>query len=342
MIGLGAEALASNIVRPSFPFKLTFAVTYNCDSRCATCGIWRKKSRGEMTLAEIREFFKINNGFRWVGITGGEPFLRKDLADICAALKESSPLATLTITTNSLRPETIVREARKIKKLGIERFILTLSCDGPGKVHDRIRGRKGNFEKLCKIYSTLRKEQDSHFKLFFGMTLSPLNVGEFEPLYRELHRRFPEIGYDKIHVNLFHSSEHFYGNRNLAGLWKEKAGKEIREIGKKRRFSPIDPMGFLEKKYLKGAEKFLVTGKSPIPCAACSSSIFLDPYGNVYPCTIWNRNLGKIADLRKAWNSPEFRTTAEMARKLECPNCWTPCEAYQSIAGNLLNPKLYN
>jgi MoaA/NifB/PqqE/SkfB family radical SAM enzyme len=338
-LGLGTEALLSNFRRPLFPFKLTFAVTYNCNSRCSTCNIWKKKSRDELTLAEIDSFLKKNGGFRWVGITGGEPFLRKDLPEICASFLRNCPLYTLTITTNSLLPKIQIAGIKKIAALGIPRLVVTLSCDGPPEVHDRIRGVPGNFEKVCAVYSALRGLQSKNFEIFFGMTLSPGNVGTFDSLLLELKKRFPEVTAKKLHVNLFHSSSHFYGNKKGSTSWIKDAKTEIANVLSKRKFSPIDPIGFLEKRYLEKAGGYLENGKSPLPCVALSSSIFLDPHGNIYPCTIWDKKMANIREtpeIGKIWNSPEFRKTALAARTLSCPNCWTPCEAYQTIAANFL------
>ena len=41
-------------------------------------------------------------------------------------------------------------------------------------------------------------------------------------------------------------------------------------------------------------------------------------------------------DLRAIWNLPR---TLELQKEIwdyKCPQCWTPCEAYQSILGNLV------
>ncbi|MFH0961272.1 MAG: radical SAM protein [archaeon] len=345
LLSLGAEALKSNFQRPPFPFKLTFAVTYRCNSRCATCSIWRRKSKDELSLREMEKFFSENRGFRWVAITGGEPFLRKDLFGICKAMSRTNPLSVVTITTNGLLPGRVVKETKRILRLRIPRLILTLSCDGPGPVHDRIRGVPGNFEKLCGIYSSLRGLQNENFRIFFGFTLSFLNSDQFEPLFSELNSRFPEISYDRIHANVFHYSPHFYMNRRIPGSWKKKTERAIGEILEKRRFSLLDPLGFLERKYLEGSVEYLRTGKSPLPCKACSASLFLDPQGTLYPCTIWDRKLGNIRKdprISSLWNSEFAKETAKAAEKLDCPNCWTPCEAYQTISGNFLRAAFWN
>ena len=78
---LAARAALTNVKRPGFPYKLTFAITYWCNYRCTTCNIWQMKPRDELRLEEIREFFKRSNRFVWVDLTGGEVALRKEILD---------------------------------------------------------------------------------------------------------------------------------------------------------------------------------------------------------------------------------------------------------------------
>ena len=59
----------------------------------------------------------------------------------------------------------------------------------------------------------------------------------------------------------------------------------------------------------------------------------------VFPCLIWDEPLGNIRDhdysmlpMIKGEKAKQLRE--ELLQK-NCPNCWTPCEAYQTIAANL-------
>ena len=65
----------------------------------------------------------------------------------------------------------------------------------------------------------------------------------------------------------------------------------------------------------------------------------MDPTGNVHPCSMWDRPLGNIRDhdydLGKIWNAPASLEAVREIREKRCPHCWTPCEAYQSLLGNL-------
>ena len=53
------------------------------------CNIWQKKSVNEMTPDEVALFFERWPQFRWVHLTGGELFMRRDLDDLVAAIQKS-------------------------------------------------------------------------------------------------------------------------------------------------------------------------------------------------------------------------------------------------------------
>ena len=75
-----ARVLQSNMGRLRYPYKLAMALTYRCNLRCKICSIWKKTEPPELTLAEIRNLFLASNKFSWVALTGGEAFLRDDMA----------------------------------------------------------------------------------------------------------------------------------------------------------------------------------------------------------------------------------------------------------------------
>jgi radical SAM protein with 4Fe4S-binding SPASM domain len=70
------------------------------------------------------------------------------------------------------------------------------------------------------------------------------------------------------------------------------------------------------------------------------ASCFIDPWGVVYPCIAYSKPLGRLREtgmrLEPIWIAAE---TAQLQGEIwqgNCPNCWTACEAYQSILGNTL------
>jgi radical SAM protein with 4Fe4S-binding SPASM domain len=338
--------LKANLNIKSFPFKLNFAITWKCNARCKMCNIWMKKSLNELTLSEIEEFARKNPYFSWVSLTGGEPFLRADFVEIVKAFKKFSPLYILNVPTNGFLAEKIERDIPQILKLKIPNIIVTVSIDGNKKIHDYIRGIDGAFDRALLTFKMLKEfsKRSRGFKVLFAYTISPFNVGKFEDTYKEIKREIKDVSVYDFHINIFHHSTHYYSNDNIsiANLEKYKSSllEEIRKILKMKNNS-IDPIGFVEIEYLKFSTKFIKTGKIPLQCKSLRSSIFIDPLGNVYPCTIWNVKIGNIRnynyDIKRIFreNKNKIEKLLSLIDNKKCPNCWTPCEANQTILGNM-------
>ena len=71
-------------MQPPRPTSISnFAVTYRCNSRCTTCGIWRTSDpgKGEMTLDQIKALLSENRDFlrdiTSIQVTGGNPIYEK-------------------------------------------------------------------------------------------------------------------------------------------------------------------------------------------------------------------------------------------------------------------------
>ncbi len=179
LVSIGYTAVKSNFTALKRPYKLNFAITYRCQSRCLTCNIWKKTPQNELTIEEIRDFAKKNNYFKWIELTGGEVFLRSDLVDIAEAFNRYSPLYILTMPTNSLtNHDYIISKLSAILNLGIPKIAVTVSLDGYRELHDKIRGVPGNYDKAIDLYKRLIELKKSYKNLYFtfGYTISGYNL----------------------------------------------------------------------------------------------------------------------------------------------------------------------
>lgn len=95
----------------------------------------------------------------------------------------------------------------------------------------------------------------------------------------------------------------------------------------------------LEEKYFQSLSKYLKNRQSPFSCQALKSSCFINPNGEVYPCTIYDVPLGNLRkyayNINNLWRSGLSLKTREAIDHNACPKCWSPCEAYPAILGNL-------
>jgi len=324
----------------AIPYKLIFAITYKCNSRCKTCNIWKKHIENELSLQEIKLIAKNYRHFKWLNVTGGEPFLRNDLVNIVKSFKNKNNITLFNTTTNGYLTDIIVEKMKKIAHMKIPKTVITVSLDGTEKVHDYLRGIKGAWKMAVRTYKSLRELSNKYENLsvFFGFTLSKFNIGEYEKMYNNLKKIIPDIKFSDIHVNIFHSSSHYYGNKKM----KMDNNILINEINKiiKLRGIQLNPISFMDYLYLDKSRDYIKFSRTPIKCDAIKSSIFLDPLGNIYPCTIYSKKLGNLRennyDVNKIINSSESKKILKEIENHKCPQCWTPCEAYHMLLSKIV------
>ncbi len=341
--GISLEALKSNFGKLSKPYKLNYAITMWCQSRCLTCNIWEIKPKNELTIDEIRDFASKNTSFRWIALTGGEPFLRSDIVEIVKAFKEHSKgMYMLTIPTNSLcNPDKLEGQMRQILELKIPKVAITLSLDGHGELHDKIRGIPGNYKKVLENYRRFKELKKDHpnFSFFFGYTLSKFNEGQLIKNVEEIRNDIPEIKYSDFHINLGQTSNNYYHNtgNEIKGRGEVVVG-DLEQMLKKREFE-IGVMPVIERAFLKGLIQFAKTGNQPYKSKSLDASIFIDSWGNVYPSIMWDRKLANLReigfDLNNMWHSKEAEEIRQLIKEGKEPRQWTSCEAYQTLLGNV-------
>ena len=87
---------------------LRLSVTDLCNYRCTYClpdGYQGKAKPDELSLQEIEPLVQTfaRNGTRKIRLTGGEPTLRRDLADIIAICKAQPEIESIALTTNAFK-----------------------------------------------------------------------------------------------------------------------------------------------------------------------------------------------------------------------------------------------
>ncbi len=320
------------------PYRLFVHITDACNARCTMCGIWRKPVKDELTTQEILEVLgHSRHHIKWMDITGGEVFVRPDILEILRFVAERmSRMTMFHFATNGLLTDRIVHGARIILNSPIPRFIVTVSLDGPPDLHDRMRGVSGAWEQAVETFRALRSIQ---VEVVFGMTLTEENANRFDETLAAVSARVPGIRARDFHVNLAQVSELYYGNEGMLEPPGRGCLDALTAIHRKRG-GGLGVVDYLERAYLSHARTYLETGRSPMVCEALSSSAVLGPRGHVYPCIIFNRAIGNVRDagyrIDRLWRREERKRLRAEIRRGRCPQCWTPCEAYQAIIANTL------
>lgn len=144
------------------PVVLQFPVNDICDARCRMCHVWQQKLGKQISCDELQRVLKnpLFSEIRYVGINGGEPTLRNDLAELVGVLTRRLPkMEGVSLITNALAPARVIGAIEDIAKVLCNAkisFDVMLSLDGVGDVHDQVRGCSGAFENVSKVIQYLR------------------------------------------------------------------------------------------------------------------------------------------------------------------------------------------
>ncbi len=339
-LGLFTDILASNVKDPRLPYRVTMVATYHCNFRCEMCGIWKKKSVDEMTPDEVAGFFNRWSNFRWVNLSGGELFMRRDLEEVVRAIQENArSLFMLNFPTTGWFGDRAVGLADQILTRGIGRLMMTVSIDGPKDVHEQVRGLPGSWDRGVETYRRLRAMRRPNFQPVVGMTLLAKNVHLVDATLAAIREMIPDFDRSELHLNVGHESDHYFGNSGYQGGGPRDAVLTEIQRHQDALGRSWNPVAFLEDRYQAFVGKYFETGKSPLPCAALATNCFIDAYWNLFPCSIWDEKIGNLReagfDLATVWNAHRARSLRQDVVNENCPHCWTPCEAYPTILSHL-------
>ena len=334
----GNIGIFKNIVLSTFlstPYKINFAVTALCNSRCKTCNAWKLKKdpSNELKTWEIDAFFKsLPNTVTWLSLTGGEPFLRNDLSKIIhSAIKNIRSLKVITIPSNGLLKDRVLDVLKNTPDFLI---FMNFSIDGPRKIHDFIRGIDGGFDKTWDTYLAVLElsKKRKNLKVGIETTVSSYNINHLDAFLTDLVKS----GHNTTLT--FAQEGILYSNFGMKGIISRNSIMIKRLINiVNRNLKIYDPLHFVEKKYLKNVIPYIErksSGFRPKKCVAVASSLSIDSLGRVYPCLVWGKEIGILRDINYNiinLDKERIRAVRKMINGRECPNCWTPCEAYQSI-----------
>lgn len=162
-----------------FPPRLWIYTNFHCNLACSYCSVASspRARRRPLGLARFRELVDeaVAEGFREVYVTGGEPFLERDLVEMLLYATEALDVVCL---TNAMLYQGWRRT--QLKRLaGRNRLILQTSLDGAQpSFHDANRGSGA----WAKAMAGLDLALSLGLPVRVGMTETPQNSAEIEPL----------------------------------------------------------------------------------------------------------------------------------------------------------------
>ena len=165
---------------------ISWEATRRCNLSCLHCGspsedveLDEELTTDEVIKAfrQIAEDFDMSK-FRHINITGGEPFVRKDLLTILGKISQIPYYRNIDIQTNGIvlakRPDLFVR----LMNYGVTG--IGVSIDGLQETHDRFRGRIGGYELA---FRAAKSAVEAGLTVTVSTVANATNIQEIPHLY---------------------------------------------------------------------------------------------------------------------------------------------------------------
>jgi MoaA/NifB/PqqE/SkfB family radical SAM enzyme len=318
------------------PVYLIIGLTYDCNSFCRTCFNWeqlRKNKDQELSLEELQKTLAGVGDLLFVVMSGGEPFLRRDLPEVCEMLSTQNHAKQITIPTGAVSSDLIARSVEAtLQRCPKTQIVVNLSIDHIGEKHDWIRGVPGNYERLKKTYANLIPLRDRYPTLTVNLhtCLCTYNADDLDFIFASVMRDFPEVS--------FHSFEMLRGDQPDKNI-QPIATQRYRELLPKLEaywstYRHYDSFLKFVKIYSRRMELAVLEQETQVrPCHAGLVSGVLDARGEVRMCEL-REAVGNVRDtgydFEKLWFSEEADRQRAAIRAKEC-HCTHSCFMSSSL-----------
>ena len=304
------------------PKEAVIAVTYRCNARCGMCNIWKSPAPDEM---EPRHYKKLPGSLKTINITGGEPFLRKDLVNVVRAVHSRAPSSRIVFSTNGLLTETILKTLSEIQRFH-DAIGVGVSIDGLEEVHDKIRGSSGAFRKAISTVEGLKGLGLKDLRI--GTTLTQENARDAKSVFALSQKLGVEFS-----VTFAHNSEiYFQKMDNMPPEFDGELGQPLKDVLRSQLLSR-SVKDWFRAYHIQGIMNPELRRKFVSQCKAGSRYFFMSPSGDVYPCMVMNLRIG---NLREVCNWDELFKGEAAARAVKAvsncsEDCWMVCNTRSHI-----------
>ena len=271
------------------------------------CYVWQNPTAPEQEIS-LGTLSKLPNGFDNLNVSGGEPTLRRDLAEMVDILYPKARV--LEISSNGLYPERLVPIIKKYPNIKV-RF----SLEGDERTNNRIRGEVDGYNR--KVAGLRMLKEAGGTDLGFAFVIQDENVGQLLNVYKLAASQGFELATTTPHnAWQFYKNDNYFYDRTAVAKPVENLITELLKTHKvKNWFRAYLNLGLIEK--ILGHPRL-------IPCTAGRDFAFIDPWSDVWACNVRSDiPLGNLA--RQSWGEiMQSDLTREGLKKVACcsQNCW--------------------
>ena len=307
------------------PFLVLF-INSICNLTCDHCFYWRDlNQRNDLSFEEIRALSESLGTIENLNLSGGEPFIRKEFADIVRLFVRNNQARQVYVPTNGYFTEKTEAALRSVlEEPELMLFACELSLDGMPEYHNKFRGNHQSFEKAMETYDMLARLQreDPRLRIHSISTATNQNMAEIWRLTEYLHERCPQMDHHNLAI--------IRGDRKDPSLLTPPIDQyralsdHVRAVWQDRdegRFGAIvEPM-------LQWAKtESALQSRQVVPCKAGILAGVVYANGDVSVCEM-HEPLGNLRDasFRQLWQSPKAR---EVRASIAAKKCWCTTEVF--------------
>ncbi|MCX6349733.1 MAG: SPASM domain-containing protein [Candidatus Aureabacteria bacterium] len=301
-----------------------------------------------LTIDEIEKVSRSMDDFLFLLPTGGEPFLRKDLAEIVAIFHRNNRVQNVGIPTNGSLTAQVVETVRAIMRSCPNLDLMVdVSMDGIGSDHDEIRRFPGLFEKASATFRELKKLEKEYprFTSTIETTVSSYNDAKLLEMYDYFTT---QAGADTIFTLLtrgkpMEPAAKYFNIDNY-----EKYARAMEEGMRKRtltgyaRFPLADLINAKRIIRHRIIARVIRENRMILPCFGGTLGAALFANGDVLPCELHaDLKMGNLReagyDFKKIWFGPE---AGKARRAIHDNKCFCTYECFLTL-NILFNPRMY-
>lgn len=280
------RAITMNSWKKARPIQALFELTYRCNHLCTFCNNPLSRDGAELTKEEafdaVRQLKDL--GVLFLTLTGGEPLLRQDFWEIAEEGRRQK--LALRLFTNAYLIDDAV--ADRLKELGFVEVSISIHGSSP-EVHEKLTRIPGSFQR---VVDAVRRLRERDLRVVLKTPVTRLNENDLFRIKAIADEHGAFMVFDTTITPRFDGdvsplalapTEEFY-----QWFWSP-AGAPLRGGVEPK------PKTFEGREELEGC------------CGTGRSGLMVDPYGNVFPCALWFRNLGNLRkqSLEEIWDGSE-------------------------------------
>jgi MoaA/NifB/PqqE/SkfB family radical SAM enzyme len=289
------------------PLAVGYEVTLSCNLNCRHCDLGGVIKDEKQIKPE--EYGDLTQRLRPVValFSGGEPLLRKDIAAIVRAVKQSDGTPYLILVTNGV----LLNESNylQLHDAGVNQF--SVSLEFPDERQDEFRGRPGLYKRLEQTLPRLAKL--GFRDIILNTAINKENLREILPLAKRAIEWGVGISYSAYTPLRTRNEDYCLNNGEDLGILRQAINALIALRKRDNHIANAEAI-------LLDTLKFFEQGHMP-DCKAGIRSLVIMPDGSLVPCS-----------MHRIKCATQKEMVEKFSRTNQCDSCYCGLRSYSELS----------